>query len=114
MGKKRTGGSEQTGKAQRQAQEALDASEAKYRDLVDNALVGVYTSTLGGDLIYANQALATMFGFASPEEMVEVGVLARYRKQADREALLRIFLQRAESPDTCSSAQHSRERSSPE
>ncbi len=54
-----------------QAQEALAASEANYRDLFEHTMVGmevVDTETM--KVVLANHSMARMFGFKSPEEMV--------------------------------------------
>jgi len=67
----------------------LEESEKKYRELVDNALVGVYKSTAGGDILYANEALVRMMGFGSAEEMAAGGSIVRYRDPAAREELIR-------------------------
>ncbi len=67
----------------------LKESEKGYRELVDNALVGVYKTTLKGELLYVNEALASMFGFDSPEEMISEGALARYKDLNRREVLLK-------------------------
>ena len=72
----------------RLTEEALKESEFKYRNLVENTLVGVYTTTLKGDLLYINDALATMLEFDSPAEMMSLGALARYKNPNDREALI--------------------------
>jgi two-component system cell cycle sensor histidine kinase/response regulator CckA len=72
-----------------QAEEALRESEEKYRDLVDNALVGIYRTNLNGEMLYANQALARMFEFESPEEIGAAGVLVRYRNLQDRQVLMK-------------------------
>jgi len=72
----------------KQAEEALKRSEKKYRDLVDNALVGVYKTNLKGDILYANKALANILGFESPEEMMKKDVLTRYKNLKDREVLI--------------------------
>ncbi len=74
---------------QRQTEDALRVSEKNYRELVDNALLGIYKTNLKGDLLYANQALAAMLEFDSPEEMASEGILARYNNLKDREALLK-------------------------
>jgi PAS domain S-box-containing protein len=64
------------------------ASEREFRGLVNNALVGIYRTNLEGDILYANEFLSSMMGFESPQEMMETGVLNRYRNPKDRETLL--------------------------
>jgi diguanylate cyclase (GGDEF)-like protein/PAS domain S-box-containing protein len=56
--------------AQKLAEQALRAAEAKYRNLFENALEGIFQSSLDGDLITANPALARMLGYDSPEELM--------------------------------------------
>jgi PAS domain S-box-containing protein len=66
----------------------LKKSEQKYRDLVDNALVGVYRTNLTGDFLFVNEALFRMLGFSAPDEMINEGVVARYKNHEDREAFI--------------------------
>ena len=66
----------------------LARSEAKYRGLVENALVGVFNSTLDGQFIFVNEAMAQMFDFESPEQMIAQESLKRWSDQKDREQLL--------------------------
>jgi len=68
---------------------AIKDSEQKYRDLVDNALVGVYRTNLSGDILFVNDALAKMFGFSSPEEVKKEGALVRYKDSHSREAFVK-------------------------
>jgi PAS domain S-box-containing protein len=70
------------------AEEALRESERKYRDLVDNALVGVYKTNLRGEIIYANEALLRIFEYDSPEEMMASGVVPRYKHPEERERFI--------------------------
>jgi PAS domain S-box-containing protein len=72
----------------KKAEEALKDSEKKYRNIVDNALVGIYKSNLKGELLYANKTMAKMFEFDSPEEMMQAGVLPRYKNPKDREVII--------------------------
>jgi PAS domain S-box-containing protein len=72
----------------RRAEAALRESEKKYKNLVDTAVVGVYKTNLKGDILFANEALVKMLEFDSPEEMMSVGVLSRYKKLKDRELLI--------------------------
>jgi PAS domain S-box-containing protein len=70
------------------AEEALRTSEKNYRDLVDNALVGIYRTSLSGQLLYANEALAKIFEFPSPEALQAEGALMRYRNPSDRAVMI--------------------------
>ena len=73
----------------KQAEEALQESEKKYRDLVDNALVGIYKTNLKGDILYVNEALWRMLEFESSEEMMAESALLRYKNPKDREVLIK-------------------------
>ncbi len=46
-------------------------SDEKLRQLIDQTVVGIYRSTVDGKLVMANMALARIFGYDSPEEMME-------------------------------------------
>ncbi|HNH36274.1 MAG TPA: PAS domain S-box protein, partial [Rhodocyclaceae bacterium] len=54
----------------KRADQALQAAERKFRALVEQSLVGVYIIQ-DGRFRYANPCFAGMFGFASPEEVVD-------------------------------------------
>jgi len=69
---------------------ALTESEKKYRDLVDNALVGVYQTTLDGRILYLNDQFCRMLGFASPEEIDSSSPF--YKRAGEREALVKTLL----------------------
>jgi len=49
--------------------EALKAQE-QYRVIFENAKEGIFRSTVDGELIMANPALARIFGYSSPAEMI--------------------------------------------
>ena len=67
------------------AEEALRASEAKYRTLVNNVNIGVFrSSATSGRLFQANPALAKMFGYASTDDVRDMDVTALYQDPADR------------------------------
>ncbi len=72
----------------RRAEEVLRESEKKYRDLVANALVGVYRSNLKGETLYVNDALLRIFEYDSVEEIMAVGVSALYRDKKRRDVLI--------------------------
>ncbi len=48
----------------------LKRSEAKYRSIFENALVGIFQVDLEGKFISVNPKFATLFGFNSPEEIL--------------------------------------------
>lgn len=72
----------------KKTEEALQESEKQYRDLVNNALVGIYKTNLKGDILYVNEALSKMLEFGSPEDMMAKGASARYKNPKDREVLI--------------------------
>lgn len=72
----------------KRAQEALSHSEKMYRDMVNNALVGIYRSTIDGNLIYGNRALATILEFDSADDLLAHNAFLNYKNPADRTGLV--------------------------
>ena len=62
-------------------EQALEASERRYRDLFDNVLTGVYRITAEGSIVLANPALLRMLGANSIKDArirrVDPGAYAR-------------------------------------
>jgi PAS domain S-box-containing protein len=56
----------------RQSEEKLRTAEAQYRGIFENALEGIYQTSLEGKSLVANQALALMLGYSSPEELISM------------------------------------------
>jgi PAS domain S-box-containing protein len=56
---------------QKKSEESLRKAEEQYRHIFENTLDGIYQSTPGGRFITANPAMAKMFGFDSPAEMID-------------------------------------------
>lgn len=52
-------------------QNALEAMEAKYRSMFENAVSGIFQTTADGKYISANPALARLYGYKSTEEMMQ-------------------------------------------
>src|SRR6266550_6412417 len=50
---------------------ALNEAERKYQDIFDNASEGIFQTTPGGSFLIANNALAKMLGFDSPDELIK-------------------------------------------
>lgn len=53
-----------------QAEEALRRAEAKYRNIFENAVEGIFQSTPEGRYLSANPALARIYGYDSPQELI--------------------------------------------
>jgi len=68
------------------AQEALKASEIRFRNLIEGSLQGIM---IHKDFkpVFANQALADLFGFKNPKEMLSLDSIERLIAQKDREAM---------------------------
>lgn len=54
----------------RTLQESLQQAEARYRSIFENSAEGIFQSTPEGRFLTANPAMARMYGYASPEEMI--------------------------------------------
>jgi diguanylate cyclase (GGDEF)-like protein/PAS domain S-box-containing protein len=56
----------------KQADEALREAERRYRNIFENAIEGIFQSTPDNGYLAVNPALARMYGYASPEEMISM------------------------------------------
>jgi len=73
--------------ARRRAEEALRASEEKFRTLSDNVPVGIYRTTADpkGLILSANPAFARMFGYDEPASVIGQRVVDFYADPACRD-----------------------------
>jgi diguanylate cyclase (GGDEF)-like protein/PAS domain S-box-containing protein len=53
------------------ALEALERAELRYRQIFEHASEGIFQTTRDGRYLAANPALARMYGYASPQELIE-------------------------------------------
>ena len=66
--------------------------EARARELVERAPIGIYRTTREGRFLYANAAYARMLGYASVEEILKLDVPTQiYYDPADRDRVLDEF-----------------------
>ena len=82
------------------AEEALRESEEKYRSIFENAVEGIYRSSLDGTYIDLNPAFARIFGYDSPEEaMHAITDIGRqlYLDPEKRDECIRIARERGEA-----------------
>ena len=78
----------------KRAEAALRESEVRYRSLFDQTPVGIFRSTPEGHFVFVNPAFATIFGYDSPEEMLEVAkrtgiAAATYEDPSQRAGIVR-------------------------
>ena len=57
-----------------QLEEALQASEQRYRSLIENAMIGIYQSTLEGKFLMVNPAFVRMLGYDSVDEVYQLDI----------------------------------------
>ena len=70
----------------RDAEQALLASEEKYRNIFNFAAVGIFQATQDGRLTTANAALARMLGYDSVEELLQINLRSDvYLNPAERD-----------------------------
>lgn len=83
----------------RQTMESLRRSEEKHRIIFENALEGIFLTSLDGRVLGANPASARMMGYDSSAEMVETVTDLRrqaYARPEDRDAITAAVLERGE------------------
>jgi PAS domain S-box-containing protein len=75
-------------RALRNAHEQLKISELKYRTIYENALEGVFQTSLDGKILDVTPSCAAMLGYDSPESLIEQNPLASslYCDADDRES----------------------------
>ncbi|MBI4467824.1 MAG: PAS domain S-box protein [Acidobacteria bacterium] len=66
----------------------LATSEAKYRGIFEDAVVGIYQSTPEGKILAANPTLVRMLGFQSVDELLQVPVPQLFVNPGDRQEVL--------------------------
>ncbi len=76
------------------AEEDLRRSEERYHSLVDNLTLGIYRTSGGDDgrFLQANPAMAKMFGFDTPEELLEISISSLYQRSEERPQFLKEIL----------------------
>ncbi|MGE5395358.1 MAG: PAS domain S-box protein [Candidatus Saccharibacteria bacterium] len=73
-------------------EEQLRLSEERYRELYDNAKIGIYRTTPDGNIQMANKTLVKMLGYTSFEELALTNLNhAEYKKSGRRDEFLQVF-----------------------
>lgn len=58
--------------ARKQIEQSLREAELRYRSIFENAIEGIFQSTRSGLYLMVNPALARMYGYSSPRELMNV------------------------------------------
>ena len=72
----------------KQAEKSLQTSEKEYRDLVDNALIGIYKADQNGNILFVNDSIIKMFGYDSKEDIKNFNISSLYKNLDDRDIIL--------------------------
>ena len=72
----------------RRISEELVRNELRYRNLVNNSLVGVFNTSLDGEFLFVNDALVRIYEFDNPEQMMALGSLPRWDDPKQRARML--------------------------
>lgn len=75
----------------REAQEALERSEEKYRQFFEEDLSGAFISSVDGTMLACNQQYAHIFGYDSIEEVLATPASQFYSDDGDREKFLALM-----------------------
>lgn len=78
----------------KRAEQALRESEGHYRLLFEHSFAGIARMTPSGKLIVCNEAMAKMFGCASPEELIQGDESQFYFDLAEQRRLIEELLEK--------------------
>ncbi len=67
----------------------LEKSEIKYKNLVDNALVAVFQTTIRGKILFFNDAFIRLFKYETPEQIASVNAKIAYKNPGDRKTFIK-------------------------
>ncbi|UCH09806.1 MAG: PAS domain S-box protein [Fidelibacterota bacterium] len=70
---------------------ALRELEQMLRELYENTTEGIFRITQDGEIIYANEAIASMFGYENAEEFLKINIRSLYPNPGDRQQILSRF-----------------------
>lgn len=75
----------------KKAEESLNASEARFRNLIENAPVGISITTTDRRFLSANKVLVDLYGYDSEEDMKNHSVSDLYCNPDDRKRLMQFI-----------------------
>ncbi|MFZ4400353.1 MAG: PAS domain S-box protein, partial [Bacteroidales bacterium] len=72
----------------KQIEAELKLSEYKYKNLVEYAIVGIYSTNLNGDLLFANNAMCQILEYDTVDELINFSVKCTYNDENERDKLV--------------------------
>ena len=81
---------------QKKAEVALRESEERFRSLFINSTMGIYRTSVEGEIYMANPAVIKMMGYESFEDISRVNSKSAYAKENGREEMLELLSERGE------------------
>ncbi|MCX6251492.1 MAG: PAS domain S-box protein [Bacteroidetes bacterium] len=75
----------------KQAEENLQISEKKYRNLIENAIIGIYTTNLQGKFLFGNTAMCKMLQYDSIDKLLNANVISVYKNKEERKKFIEIL-----------------------
>lgn len=72
------------------AQKSIETekSELKFKSIFNNALIGIYQTSLDGQIITANNAMARILGYEKSEDVIGKDIITFYENPEEREHLI--------------------------
>uniref|UniRef100_A0A832DFQ4 histidine kinase n=1 Tax=Ignavibacterium album TaxID=591197 RepID=A0A832DFQ4_9BACT len=70
---------------------ATEKSELKYKSIFNNALIGIYQTSLDGKILIANDAMARILGYQKAEEIIGKDILTFYKNPDERKHLIELL-----------------------
>ncbi|MCL6494378.1 MAG: response regulator, partial [Ignavibacterium sp.] len=70
---------------------ATEKSELKYKSIFNNALIGIYQTSLDGKILIANDAMARILGYQKAEEIIGKDILVFYKNPDERQHLIELL-----------------------
>ena len=76
---------------QKQASEALEKSESRYRDFMNSSHDGVVITGANGKFLFVNPSYATMLGYSKPAQLIGTLAAERYADPGARDEVLKVL-----------------------
>ncbi len=76
----------------RQTEKALEHSQEKYRQIVDNAVIGIYRSNISGQLLFVNQAMVELLEFDNVVAAMSSNIETFYPNTVIRKEFLTLLI----------------------